>query len=175
MKKFTAFFVLMLLFAIQSCRKEDQINIPRDLDAKNLTPCPATGCTFLYKQRIDFNMITNIFSPGVFRVFYLEFIYEGTSFHMYIKAPMDGVAFSLSSHDLTTGKLSCYTSCSSCRLVPLIILLGEVRGQRIPRDDQQGPELWVVDARLEISSGIRSPVEQLHIKQIFYPDFVMPN
>ena len=111
---------------------------------------------------------------GRFRILLSAYSEEGIPVEIFIKAPVEGVAFSLSNLQLASRWGIWQASCPKCRPRPLRISGGSVRGNRIARDNMAGPEKWVLELKLDISQKYGGYKRPVHIKQVFYPDFIRP-
>ena len=172
MKNILNFLLAALLVA--GCKKMPSSVGQRDLEATGLSGCPGGECNFLYSEWGDVDTLKSEVTSGRFRIFRSAYSEEGIPVEIIIKAPMEGIAFSLSNLQLASGWGIWQATCPECRLRPLRISGGSVRGNRIARDNMAGPEKWVLELKLDISQkngGYKRPV---HIKQVFYPDFIRP-
>lgn len=171
MRKLLFYTILLLCFS--GCKKTESATIERDLDASNLTACPANGCNFDYSEWGDVKEDLNL-TAGKFRVFRTELIDHGITSVFFIKAPMNGVAFKMEKSALASGLAIWSSSCNSCRLIQLAPEGGTVRGARMLAENNSSVEKWVIELKVTLSDGDLH-TRYLNIKQIFYPDFYNPD
>lgn len=73
----------------------------------------------------------------------MEIIQDGITKCLWLKAPMEGVAFSISSEELSQERGLYIAECAGCRLISYQIVSGWVKGNRIPSEIMSAPERWV--------------------------------
>lgn len=140
----------------------------------DLTPCTGGSCRFVYVEWTD--LLDGYSAPrsGKFRVFKLETIQDGLTKYLWLKAPMEGIAFSIFSEELSQGRGLYVAECAGCRLIPCKIVSGLVKGNRIPRENMSAPERWVLEISLNLTDDSGKLKRNVYVKQIFNPDFIRP-
>ena len=117
---------LLAVLVIAGCKKMPRSVGQRDLDATELSGCPGGECKFLYSEWGDVDMLKSEVTYGRFRIFWSAYTAEGIPVEIFIKAPMEGIAFSLSNLQLASGWGIWQANCPECRLRPLRISGGSL-------------------------------------------------
>ncbi|SES01773.1 hypothetical protein [Pedobacter rhizosphaerae] len=174
MSKYIQNAVLIILLLMNlSCRKNVSVIEERELDQKNLTPCSTGDCSYRYTRWNDLDSLVHPIT-GSFRVFVFEVNFGEGDMKIFLKAPMEGVAFSIDQQDFKNGKVIFQRNCPSCRIAALSPQTGRIRGLRIARDDPFAPETWIVEANLVLTDSGKTLSRQIYFKQRFYPDSISP-
>ncbi|MFC3562881.1 hypothetical protein [Pedobacter jamesrossensis] len=103
LKRTLTYFLLFCFVGLQSCKKSGDETKVLDLDSKNLTSCPADGCSFLYNDRSDFDLVKrrsqlassgyfiwNLITGVVFLYVHYSANYKGVALHLPIRILLTG-------------------------------------------------------------------------------------
>lgn len=167
----TFFWGCVAVIVFIGCSKREILTGDREIQPTALRGCPQGNCKFSYSEWTDIEDAYSLPVFGRFRVFKMDIVEGGVVSTLFLKAPMDVVAFNISSTEIASHAIW-QVQCPQCRLMPMGPVSGTVRGNRIPRGGQNISESWVLEIDIEISHKGEGQNEELNIKEIFFPDFI---
>lgn len=163
--RITLLFAGIALFA--ACN--DKSNNPEP----ELTNC--AGCQFLFTERADLVIPGYNFTSGDYRVFWSEVQKGPVTQRTYIKAPMTGTSFELTTADIQAGKVKVLDVCPNCNMIEMMPYEGKVIGTNTTPGVAADKAKWLIEAKI-----IRVPAfafgnlrDTVYVKQYFRANFVI--
>jgi len=162
--------LLLTIFTIISCKKDDRVNQMTE----NLTTCPSgSDCRYLFLQHADINANFMGFTSGSYRLFWSVVEDKFTTTRLYIKAPMAGDHFALGKSDILAERVKLIQTCIYCNSIDMKPIDGYVKGTNITPDKQADQTKWLLEIKLYLESeGKPLAKDTINITQYFYPNFV---
>lgn len=169
MKTFIYRITLLLIAATSlftACN--DKSNNPEP----SLTNC--TGCKFLFTESADVALPGYNLTSGNYRVFWSEVQKGPVTQKTYIKAPMTGTSFELTTADIQAGKVQVLDICPNCNMIAMMPFEGKVTGKNATPGVAADKAKWLIEAKI-----IRVPAfafgevrDTVYVKQYFTANFV---